>query len=188
MWDQDTLITGFDGIGVQQATKTPFVLPWHVDQDSRHPDGMVCVQAVLALSDSDTTEFAVASHVLHAQLVAGSKRQAWQFVNVDAETIKAFDIERPSLEPGDVVLWDSRTVHRVNTGAKSRVVAYLSMVPVHAASVPTLRQRRLLYDQGAATTHWAQHLVVRGTCRQPTVLYRDASPRRKQLVDGGVTR
>ena len=185
--DQDTLITGFDGIGVQQATETPFVLPWHVDQDNRHPDGMVCVQAVLALSDSDTTEFAVGSHVLHSQLVAGSKRQVWQFVDVDAKSIKAFEIERPSLEPGDVVIWDSRTVHRVNTGTKSRVVAYLSMVPVHAASVPTLRQRRQLYDQGVATTHWAQHPVARGVPRQPTMLYRDASPRRKQLVDGWVT-
>jgi hypothetical protein len=182
--DDDELITGFDGIGVQLEDGHAFVMPWHVDQDGSHPDGMVCVQALLALSESAATEFAIGTHDVHPQFAKSSGRQEWQFVTVATDKVADFEKVRPRLHAGDVLLWDSRTVHRVNTDGERRVVAYLSMVPTRMASAATLRRRRQMYDKGVATTHWAHRPVERETThRPPSIAYADACARRKTLID-----
>ena len=82
-------------------------------------------------------------------------------------------------------MWDSRTTHRVIKSDKTRVVAYISMVPRHFASEDVIKLRRTYFEQGVATTHWPHLLVDRNECHfPPSFTYDDAPVEVKELIDG----
>ena len=58
IWETNDLVCSFDGSSIDST----FSLNWHVDQNMSHTDGMVCIQGVLALTDSNATELLLRSH------------------------------------------------------------------------------------------------------------------------------
>lgn len=170
IWNTKNLITGYDGIGMGR----PRNLDWHTDQ-SFVSDTCVCVQGILALTFSNATEFVIKSHELHKDVIKEKKYDGkWQFQNIDLK--KEYAIYKPTLFPGDLLVWDSRTFHKVSSKNYERVVAYLSMVPKHFASCDTLEKRIKYYNDGIATTHWPHLIINRGANNIKPSLDYDHSP------------
>jgi hypothetical protein len=66
-------------------------------------------------------------------------------------------------DAGDLILWDSRTVHggQVGTGRPetnepqlARLTQTVCMIPRKWADADTLEWRRKAFEQGLGTTHW----------------------------------
>lgn len=171
IWNDKDLISGFDGI-LHSTDRMPFSLPWHVDQDGSHCDGRVCLQAQIALTsvtpDSGGVCFLSGSHHHHARWTRDVKCDAWEYVPVRRralDRLKTVCIEEfPLLNPGDLCIWDSRTVHRARRGrarGRERIVAFLSASPSKWASPLTQRQRRWAFEHDQASTHWPHRFVWR---------------------------
>lgn len=65
-------------------------------------------------------------------------------------------------EPGDLVLWDSRTVHwnRVPTGEVVRNAVYVCMCPKSMASAELLDKRKEYFENRLATSHWCVRILT----------------------------
>ncbi|GJN89574.1 hypothetical protein Rhopal_002561-T1 [Rhodotorula paludigena] len=65
-------------------------------------------------------------------------------------------------EPGDLVLWDSRTIHwnRVPTGEVVRNAVYVCMCPKSMASAELLDKRKEYFENRLATSHWPAPYLV----------------------------
>lgn len=189
------LLTSFDGLYDRPPGET-FTLPWHIDHNDKHSTAdMTSVQGLLALSDVnwDTggTQLLPGSHRRAAELLerVGPSREEWAFTEVPEDdallTHSGRCAVQPQLAAGDLLVWDSRTAHRVVAGfdpCSSRCTAYLSMVPRCFASERVCRERRHGFRDGVATTHWVQRFVDRGgaRCRPPPAVVRDR--RVRQMV------
>lgn len=190
IWQTEKIITGYDDIGIKKAASKRSV-DWHVDQDPFNAPGRVCLQAMLAISESNITEFAVGSHLHHQNLTKHCKeKQHWQFVNIPEDLLITFHKIKPHLNKGDLIVWDSRLSHRVvpnENAKKDRIVAYLSFAPIIYADKETLKKRREMYNLGISTTHWPFRVVQRdGNFKPPSLLYHEAPDIVKRLVDGNL--
>ena len=66
------------------------------------------------------------------------------------------------MEPGDMLLWDSRTIHCSNSGSKLaegtnsliRAASLICMMPKHLTSEDILEKRREAVDKVISTTNW----------------------------------
>ena len=187
LWLTKDIITGYDGIGITKSSSKG--LDWHVDQDPFNNPGKACVQAILAISKTDVTEFAIGSHLYHQELTQSCDRpQEWQFININEDSLKSFKKFKPKLEQGDMVIWDSRLTHRVipkDNLLEKRVVAYLSFAPLSFADKETLEKRKMMYNLGVSSTHWPYRIIKRhDKFRPPLKSYDNASDDIKRLVDG----
>jgi ectoine hydroxylase-related dioxygenase (phytanoyl-CoA dioxygenase family) len=174
LWATNDIVTGFDGIGVSHGD---LVLPWHVDQE-RPSTTRIGIQGIMALSHHNPQtgglQIIPRSHRLHHRVVLPTIPDAtkWEFQPVDVSSFddKCGDVVQPVLRPGDMVVWDSRTVHRVVRGTACddrRVTAYLSFEP-RSHVPPNVADRRLAgLREGISTTHWASRFVDRGDDRSP---------------------
>jgi hypothetical protein len=172
-WGTNKLAVSFDGGGHRSVGDRPFVLPWHVDQDASH-DANTCtsVQAILALSkvspESGGTAFSRGSHRRHKDVVR-EICEGWEYLEIDDCHVDMSTIEQPKLDPGDLLMWDSRTFHKVEKplGDEHRTVAYLSYAPRAIVPDAVAASRKKAFIDGAATTHWITRFVDRGTRRIP---------------------
>ena len=91
LWNCDDLIVGYDGIGAGKTNP----LRWHTDQtfSSRQP---VCFQAVLALTDAESTQFVPMSHKTHHMRVGDEYDGEWQFQHIDVTNEES--VETPKLK------------------------------------------------------------------------------------------
>lgn len=180
LWGTDDLIVGFDGVNYRPRNSEGLVLPWHVDQDETHPDGVQCYQSILAIepSNEDTGSICVLprSHVHHKALAnrLGDGTGGWEFLEIPEGDIlfrQCMPPIVPRLDPGDLFVWDSRTAHCVLPPKKinsERIVAYFSYVP-RSFCTPEICQTRLrALTDGIATTHWPHRFVDRGQPRCDT--------------------
>jgi len=180
IWGTEDLITSFDGGCVFR----PFHAPgaegqrsrggwWHVDQ-GRSKRGLHAVQGLVLLTDASLQTGGLCvvpgSHKLHADLMSYTTAPDGQdFVAVPAPQVN------PSLRQGtllaaragDLLLWDSRTMH-CNTPALQppsaalgqpvdellRAAVYVCKTPRRRASHEVLLQRRRAAVMGIGTTHW----------------------------------
>lgn len=80
-------------------------------------------------------------------------------------------------EPGDLILWDSRTAHWGGEPSEKsntiRTVIYASYSPASLASEETLKLKKEAFESFRATTHWAHDNVV---LRDKTVYLPDGTP------------
>jgi ectoine hydroxylase-related dioxygenase (phytanoyl-CoA dioxygenase family) len=60
------------------------------------------------------------------------------------------------VDPGDMVLWDSRTMHyaRLPQGNQIRHAQYICMTPSRFATPDALELRKRCFDEYRGTTHW----------------------------------
>ena len=151
---------------------------WHVDQNSRrgpHRKGRVCVQGLVTYydADADTGGLCVVpqSHHEHDGLCAriDAARLGIDFVQVpEADPVLANGGVLVCAKAGDLLLWDSRTVH-CNTPSLNwsphppdaappdeliRLVAYVCMLPRSRVPAEMLPRRQAAFENQLPTAHW----------------------------------
>lgn len=73
-----------------------------------------------------------------------------------------------NMEPGDFVLWDSRTMHyaRLPEGNQIRHVQYICMTPKRYANEEALAAKKECFENWIGTTHWP-HCNIRPAEKKP---------------------
>lgn len=193
------LLTSFDGCGAQRNIFLPGAekdwrtagLWFHVDQNHRQHPGLHTYQGVLNFYPSDgisgSTVVVPGSHRRFAEVCAAHPEARGSFVKLaerrspDRELVAA--AVQAELEPGDLIVWDSRVVH-CNQGPcpqrcaspsdnvalrggraaapLSRLVAYIAMVPAGRLSPALAAARRACVREGRATGHDATYVPRAG--------------------------
>eukprot|EP00008_Paramoeba_atlantica_P014387 CAMPEP_0201497946 /NCGR_PEP_ID=MMETSP0151_2-20130828/68526_1 /ASSEMBLY_ACC=CAM_ASM_000257 /TAXON_ID=200890 /ORGANISM="Paramoeba atlantica, Strain 621/1 / CCAP 1560/9" /LENGTH=317 /DNA_ID=CAMNT_0047889133 /DNA_START=90 /DNA_END=1043 /DNA_ORIENTATION=- len=193
IWDTDELLVSFDGANAFRPWKyNPDWLTkggwWHIDQncyERPHRTGMCCVQGVLTYYDVDESTGGLCvmkgSHNEHSRLCESSPSRS---MRADFIPLQSFDplFNTPKkrllvkAKAGDLLLWDSRTVH-CNTPALEkkdeileeekekhkdliRLVSYICMMPTSKASKEVLEARWELFFQGIGTSHWPDDIAI----------------------------
>ncbi|KAJ5717561.1 hypothetical protein N7488_003207 [Penicillium malachiteum] len=143
IWETDELLVSFDSLNITFPNRAdkPSRAPWpHIDQ-SPFKRGMHCIQGIINLS--------------HAGPEDGSlieQEMEW-WANKGLKPLKV------QAEPGDLILWDSRTVHwggePTNKSDVIRTVIYASYSPARLATKEALEEKARVFDVYGATTHWA---------------------------------
>jgi ectoine hydroxylase-related dioxygenase (phytanoyl-CoA dioxygenase family) len=162
LWNTKDLVCSFDGNSLGDGE----CIPWHVDQNQNHEKGLICVQGVLALSHSNVTRFLSGSQKYWHSLshrCTDNLTNTWEsYLIEETDPIfkKGLDIIKPILEPGDMLLFDSRIVHSVESYT-DRAVCYISMVPRNKIKTTIQRKRKKAYMDGWSTTHWCETVILR---------------------------
>mmetsp|Transcript_12157 Transcript_12157/g.28334 ORF Transcript_12157/g.28334 Transcript_12157/m.28334 type:complete len:431 (+) Transcript_12157:111-1403(+) len=186
VWGTDELLTSFDGCNVfrpwhNEALAHTKTLGgwWHVDQ-GKNKIGRHAVQGVVTLraANAQTGGLCVlpGSHRHHERIV-GEAEGYTDYVRI-LEDDPVMTSATPKLvvaEAGDMILWDSRTVH-CNTPALEtptvadhsttdflRIASYVCMTPREFSDPTIVKVRERGYENRMTTGHWA-HLFPTGTC------------------------
>jgi len=188
IWGVDELITSFDAVNVfrpwTEALEMKTRGGWlHLDQNSYGPAGKRgkhCIQGLVTLLDANGSTGSLVvvpgSQNRHQELCDRAKCATGDFVPLQHYGVALDEVLRDSqptlvcARAGDLVLWDSRTVH-ANTPALGeprhkadellRMVCYTCMTPRAWASDNTIRARQLAYEQDVGGTHWPHEFRAR---------------------------
>ncbi|KAL2857316.1 hypothetical protein BJY01DRAFT_242388 [Aspergillus pseudoustus] len=174
LWGTNELLVSFDTFNVTlPKRKDDDFRPWpHVDQaPERH--GLACVQGLLNLAPAGPEDggllLMVGSSALFEEYFTSFKARGrtdvdakhYDFYMFEPEDIAWFESKgchqiKVNAEPGDLVLWDSRTIHHV-APIKSdviRSVLYICMTPANLAKPEDIQYKAELFKRFEATTHW----------------------------------
>lgn len=177
------LVTSFDGVSWKRKGEESWTLDWHIDQDGRHPPDFCVFQSTVALSDINIEtggiQFLKGSHKQFTSLMKKYDRNndEWEIVFINTseahpkneDKLMGLDIFQPSVNAGDMIVWDSRCVHRVVSGNidTERNVAYMCFVPRYFVSKDMEKIRMDAFEKGISSTHWPHRFVDRGDSRCP---------------------
>ncbi|CAK7235065.1 hypothetical protein SCUCBS95973_009144 [Sporothrix curviconia] len=174
IWGTDQLLASFDALNITLPNRRD-VKPngaWpHVDQ-SPYKEGMHCVQGIINLSHAGPSDGSLmvfpGSHKLVKELFATqlpksewSTEDYYLFKDEHMEWFasKGMQAKKVLAEPGDLILWDSRTVHwgaEPSPESKTiRTVIYASYAPADLATPESLVAKQAIFRNWGATTHWA---------------------------------
>ena len=194
VWDDDELLVSFDGMALWRPTtvdpdwETTRGGSWlHVDQHPVSRPGFHCVQGAVSLLPSSP---AVGGNIL----IPGSHR--W-FADIPVQYAERlgrlpdsldhfrFPADDPRLqntppimchlEAGDLMLWDSRTVHCSSPGIEPaaadqsvqpsliRAASLVCMMPKSSAPEDVLAQRRAAVATRTSTTNWSDRFISTDT-------------------------
>mmetsp|Transcript_130516 Transcript_130516/g.226824 ORF Transcript_130516/g.226824 Transcript_130516/m.226824 type:complete len:407 (-) Transcript_130516:256-1476(-) len=185
IWSTSDLLVSFDGANVFRPWHHGFRKTvcgwWHVDQGAAKK-GRHAVQGFVSIFEASgqTGGLTVVprSHLRFQEVV-----QDQQNPKVDYVTVQNYEPIMQELpqrlvccEAGDLVLWDSRTIH-ANAPAPQqpiapkerllRAVAYICMVPKSFAPEEVRVGRRTAFEYGFNTTHWPQKLDLGSGSESP---------------------
>lgn len=182
LWGTDELLVSFDGMCLwrpwqlkpEWKTKGGWL---HVDQHPIGRPGLHCVQGLVNLLPMSPTiggnVLIPGSHKDHEHIPTkyGNRLQRIA-TEVDHFRYPANDplLARPvtvHLEPGDFLLWDSRTIHCSGPGEGAldpapqllRAVALVCMMPRDKTSAAVLEQRKSAPTGLISTTNWTDRFV-----------------------------
>ena len=190
IWNTQQLLVSFDGCGIfrdwryNPAWKTNG--GWnHVDQNPKIKPGQCCIQGLVSLTDQNEKTGGLIvyprTHLRFTELSDVTKNSN-DFVKVhDTHAIMNQGKTLGKLvhcRAGDLVIWDSRTVH-CNSPAIAieernkdepvdllRIVAYVCMSPPSLIRDQTLdefrEKRKQMVENSCTLTHWSTELVVGG--------------------------
>jgi ectoine hydroxylase-related dioxygenase (phytanoyl-CoA dioxygenase family) len=209
IWGNDDLLVSYDGCGVFRPPeinpKWRTDGAWyHIDQNLYNRPGLHAIQGLLNFFPSGTYDggFVVTpkSHLMIEEAFARipdlCSKKARDYFRTPADlifwtearnAIKRNETNRYDLLPvklvldaGDLVLWDSRTIHCSHPATRDdpssanrlkRLAAYICMTP--AASAKNLEElakyRVLAFQKGITTTHWPHEFY-------PSWIQRDKLP------------
>jgi hypothetical protein len=156
----EDLLVSFDGGNLSRPSQRQQKGWEHLDQGSANSD-LLCVQGCVVLTQCNGgINFYRDSHALHRRFFRHRKSKGnwykltekdkdWYF-NRDAKptTVNA--------EPGDIILWDSRTVHWGEPPTdQPRLCLYVSYLPRSRANAKQLAKRLDTFAVRRMTSHWA---------------------------------
>ncbi|KAJ5497076.1 hypothetical protein N7463_009063 [Penicillium fimorum] len=180
IWGTDELLVSFDALNITLPNRKdkPAQKPWpHVDQSPMRR-GLHCVQGVINLSpagpeDGSLMVFPRSNKATEGFFDTETDPSTWEqkdIRNFTVEEIQWFEDHgmkphKVLAEPGDLLVWDSRTVHwggepTVNSNT-IRTVIYASYAPVELATKETLRRKKEAFESYQATTHWPHENIVK---------------------------
>jgi len=215
VWGTSDLLVSFDGGNVFRPWA--YNMGWkttggwyHVDQNSHRPgrSGKVCVQGLVTLlpANEKTGGLTVIpkSHKHHTEMCERSKlaKGIGDFVPVDEdEPLLSNGALLLCAEAGDLILWDSRTIH-CNSPAliettevedKSsfpnkllRVCGYICMTPSRFATPEVIAMRKKGYIDNVSTSHWPHSFTTAGAPPPgtPTNDYSKTTKEQRALIEG----
>jgi hypothetical protein len=173
--DTEDLVVSFDTVNLSfpnrkdlQANK-----PWaHQDQDPTKP-GFRCLQGLVNLLPNGPEDGGLivckGAHLLseefHKKFIDEPKVWAWTkewygFSEAGLKWLadKGCVWEKVCMEPGDLVVWDSRTPHYnvspSETSTQPRFAVYTCYMPVADLSQEELQKKKKAFEEMDFTTHW----------------------------------
>jgi hypothetical protein len=186
IWDDDDLLVSFDGMALwrpwalNEAWKTNRGGSWlHIDQHPITRPGMQCVQGLVNL-------IATSPNVGGNVLIPGSHKKFASIPEVYPERLGRipltvdhfrFPADDPllagtppimcHLEAGDLLLWDSRTIHCSSAALEPpdprpelmRAVSLVCMMPRRLTSSEVLDQRKRAVERVISTTNWTDRFI-----------------------------
>jgi ectoine hydroxylase-related dioxygenase (phytanoyl-CoA dioxygenase family) len=167
----EDLIVSFDAInyGFWNRANLPANKPWpHQDQDPEKP-GFRCLQGLVNLLPNGPNDGGLivckGAHLLSEQFHEEMKHEeripAWTpewygFTDAGMAWLKDHGCEwvKVEAEPGDLLLWDSRTPHYnvPQTGKQDRLAVYTCYMPVADASQEDLIRKKAAWDGKSLST------------------------------------
>lgn len=92
-------------------------------------------------------------------------------------TDRGCELVKINMEPGDLVLWDSRTIHyaRLPEGDQIRHAQYICMTPRRFATQEALDLRKECWENYLGTTHWPHRYVY------PEIIVKQINPKIKDF-------
>jgi hypothetical protein len=182
VWGTDELLVSFDSLNVTLPNRMdkPVRSPWpHVDQSPLRR-GLHCVQGIINLSHAgpeDGSLMVLPGSHKHVETYFDTQtdHSTWKIEDryyfgeagmsyFASKGIKPLKVEA---EPGDLILWDSRTVHWGGEPTEKsdtiRTVVYAAYAPARLASKETLEKKKMVFEKYGATTHWPHdNMELRG--------------------------
>lgn len=179
LWGTDELLVSFDSLNVTFPNRkdVPRKGAWqHVDQ-SPIRRSMQCVQGIINLSHAGPDDGGLmvypGSHNLFAQFfdectdsATWDKKDVYLFTDEHLQWFAARGVQplKVCAEPGDLIVWDSRTVHYgAEPTEKSdviRTVIYASYTPASFAKPEALETKAEIFKLWGGTTHWPHDNIV----------------------------
>ncbi|KAH8755962.1 hypothetical protein F5882DRAFT_481916 [Hyaloscypha sp. PMI_1271] len=176
IWGTDELLVSFDGINITlplPESKGPKGGRWpHQDQSSLIR-GFQCAQGILNLAPNGPDDGGLVvlskSHLLNDEFFkthSTDKKKEWGSVPEDwhgfneeeVDWFKARGCEEIKVcaEAGDLIVWDSRTVHFnvLPEGENVRAVIYACYTPASLATPEDLHRKKEIFERRERTTHW----------------------------------
>ncbi|CUM66658.1 uncharacterized protein PRCAT00004334001 [Priceomyces carsonii] len=178
IYGTDELLVSFDSLNITfpRADKKPKEKWLHVDQ-SPFKTGLQCIQGIVALSNHGPNDGGLVvykgSHKYFEEFFntqvdhdnwdtldyyGFSNEQAQFFLNRGCEEVKV------CCEPGDVILWDSRTCHwgqePCPNSKQIRTVVYVSYSPRYFATSESIEHKKKAFQMWSNTTHWPHDNII----------------------------
>ncbi|KAL4968217.1 uncharacterized protein BDV14DRAFT_197000 [Aspergillus stella-maris] len=173
VYNDKDLIVSFDAInfGFPNRTDLPPNKPWpHQDQDPEKPD-FRCLQGLVNLLPNGLNDGGLivcrGGHLLsdafHHDMKDEPRIPAWTpewygFTENGMKWLSDHGCEwvKVCAEPGDLLLWDSRTPHYNLSpkGETPRFAIYTCYMPVGDASQDDLERKKEAFEGWLGTTHW----------------------------------
>lgn len=219
IWNDDKLIVSFDaGNAFRPWKRNPLWLTsssnwWHVDQNALKGitrQGRVSVQGLVSYYDVDESTGGLCvipgSHKFHDKLCQRSSSAKLNIDFVQISTDDSYLRDQIGIlikaKAGDMILWDSRTVH-CNTHALNidtfiplneteikdhseiiRLVSYVCMVPRSTCSNEVIESRKEAFITRTPTSHWPNIKIESFWCDESNrrLINKDISPEILALV------
>ncbi|OJJ65149.1 hypothetical protein ASPSYDRAFT_75559 [Aspergillus sydowii CBS 593.65] len=174
IWGTDELVVSFDTVNITlPGRKDVDWSPWpHVDQAPERK-GLACVQGIINLSEAGPDDGGLL-------LMEGSSRLFDKFFGLNppdrtqgigAKHYDFYPFKEPHVkwyeeqgcklikvcaEPGDLILWDSRSMHYAEFPKSDtiRTIIYACYTPASLAKEVDLEKKAELFHRWETTTHW----------------------------------
>ncbi|KAJ5766167.1 uncharacterized protein N7511_003783 [Penicillium nucicola] len=180
VYDTEDLIVSFDSVNIGFPNRMDIKpnSPWpHQDQDPEKP-GFRCLQGLVNLLPNGPQDGGLivckGAHLLSEEFHANFKdeeriwswtKEWYGFTEAGQAWLKDKGCEwiKVEAEPGDLLLWDSRTPH-YNVSSETnqdRFCVYTCFMPVADATKEQLQTKKMAFEETKMTTHWpnAMHVV-----------------------------
>ncbi|KAL4924823.1 uncharacterized protein BDV17DRAFT_284403 [Aspergillus undulatus] len=190
LWETKELLCSFDGLNISLPRRKDLNRsPWpHCDQNPNRK-GMQAVQGLLNFAPNGPQDGGLMLMKGSAKLFDeffAQKRDAYDHEDAPPPELKYMDLflfhqkdlkwfedrgcelVKINMEPGDFVLWDSRTMHYacLPEGEQIRHVQYICMTPRRFATEKALELKRQCFENYLGTTHWP-HCNIRPAAEKP---------------------
>lgn len=179
LWGTEDLLVSFDSLNITFPNRkdVPRKPAWeHIDQSPLRR-GLHCVQGIINLSASGPEDGGLVvyprSHSLNDEFFdnqtdasSWNAQDRYLFSEKQLAWFKAKGIEphKVCAEVGDLILWDSRTIHYgaepTEKSNRIRTVVYAAYTPARLASEEQMRLKAEVFSKYGGTTHWPHDNIV----------------------------
>ena len=180
LWGTEELLVSFDSLNITFPNRkdVPRKPAWeHIDQSPLRR-GLHCVQGIINLSTSGPEDGGLVvypgSHLLNDEFFdTQTEKGEWEMLDrymFSQDQLgwfkdRGIHPKKVCAEVGDLILWDSRTVHYgaepEPQGSTIRTAIYAAYTPARLASKETLEMKGEIFETYGGTTHWPHDNIIK---------------------------